>query len=354
MSEDSTHQPKPPKRQRIGTVAAMDMAAAAAGASGSRAVQLSEIVAAGSTRLTHKSALPPFRPFVPKDSATETTVEDLRATGRDIRMLPLAKIHANPFQPREVYTPESLRERAESIRANGQYDLIHVIPHPDIPGEFMIGDGWTRVSGCVEFDVVSELHAEVHHDKTPAQAAWMGYEQNEQRKQLCDLDRAFFFDKSYREGMTQTEVERRTGIPQTKLSYYSAFKRLPEGVLNVIRQNASIFAAYLAPYLARVAENVSPEKAESLAMTFSAGDMSARALMDACVSVLAEKKASEAATKHTNNRVLRYANGTLKQKGNQFDMRIEVPVEKRDDFKTELEALFTRYGIEESAGKKEA
>lgn len=351
MSEDSNNSPNPPKRVRLGTVAAMDMAAKAAG--DSRAVKLSEIVAAGSTNLTRKSALPAFTPFVPKQSASEVDVDELRATGRDIRLLPLAKIHANPFQPREVYTPESLRERAESIRANGQYDLIHVIPHPDISGEFMIGDGWTRVTGCIEFDVVSELHAEVHHDKTPAQAAWMGYEQNEQRKQLCDLDRAFFFDKAYREGMTQEEVERRTGISQTKLSYYAAFKRLPDGVLNAIRQNSSIFAAYLAHYLARVSKNVSPEKAESLALTYSAGEMSARELMDTCVAALAEKKNSDAATRHTNSRVLRYANGMLKQKGNQFDMKIEVPIEKRDAFKTELEEIFTRYGVEEFADKKE-
>ncbi len=265
------------------------------------------------------------------------------ATGRDIRVLKLSQIHENPFQPREVYTAETKRNRALSIKADGQYDLIHVIPHPTIPGEFMIGDGWTRVSGCIEYEVCEELTGEVHHNKTPLEAAWMGYEQNEQREQFCDLDKAFFFDKLYAQGQTQEQVETRTGISQAKLSNYAAFKKLEPQLLDLVRQNGKRFGAFLIPHLVKVSTKVSPEKALLLAMSFSSGEQSTRWFVEQC-GALIEKHKKKPSAPGKSGRIIRYNNGTLKEKNGKFDLSIQVAVERRDAFNAELERLLLQFG----------
>ena len=319
-----------PKHQRMGVSEAMDLAAKA-----------HEI------KLTGKTPLPAFKPYTPSTNdvhGEQNPAEAVAEGGRDIRSILLELIEENPYAPREVYSPDALRERAESIRVNGQYDAIHIIPHPEKPGRFMIADGWTRVTSCRLHKVCESLSAQVHHDLTPLQAAWLGYNQNESREQHCDLDRAFFFEKMYGQGIAQTEISKKTGISQTQLSFFTAFRKLPEEVLQIIRLNPTRFPAYIAQNLAQVARKVSGGKAYSLAKTFSSNDQSVSWMIKQCT-LLLEPRAPQ---KQNLGKVFRYSNGVLRQKGGKFDLSLEIDEAEREEFNKALEQLLSRFGKQAS------
>lgn len=289
--------------------------------------------------LSGKTPLPAFKPYTPDSSET---AEPAVADGRDIRRIALELIDENPFAPREVYAPHVLRERAESLRANGQFELIHVIPHPDKPGRFMIADGWTRVTASRAHQVTDTLAAQVHHDLTPLQAAWLGFNHNESREQHCDLDRAFFFDKMYAQGATQSEIAKKTGISQTQLSFYTAFRKLPEETLQIVRLNPSRFPAYIAQNLAKVARKVSEDKASSLASIFSSNGQSVNWMINQCAVLLDKKSATE--PKNKIGKIFRYSNGTLRQKGAQFDLSLQIEEDQQEEFSKALDQLLSRFG----------
>lgn len=330
-----TTSPIKPKHQRVGVSEAMDLAA--------RAHQSS---------LSGKTPLPAFKPYsapstIEADPPSQTTMAD----GRDIRTIALELIDENPFAPREVYAPEVLRERAESLRANGQYEVIHVIPHPDKPERFIIADGWTRVTACRVHKVKDSLAAQVHHDLTPMAAAWLGYEHNESREQHCDLDRAFFFDKMYAQGLTQAEVAKKTGISQTQLSFYTAFRKLPEETLQIVRLNPERFPAYIAQNLAKVARKVSEDKASSLASIFNSNGQSVNWMINQCAQLL--DKEPRTSQKKKVGKIFRYSNGILRQEGGQFDLSLQIEEAHQEEFSKALEQLLGRFGknaVTETAG----
>ena len=324
MSNSSTtDQAAKPKYQRMGVSEAMDLAA--------KAHQPS---------LSGKTPLPAFKPFnadeVPADIASAPM-----KNGRDIHTILLELIDENPYAPREVYSPDVLLERAESLRTNGQYEVIHVIPHPEHRERFMIADGWTRVTACRTHKVGDSLAAQIHHDMSPMQAAWLGYNQNESRAQHCDLDRAFFFDKMYSQGLTQSEIAKRTGISQTQLSFYTAFRKLPEETLQIVRMQPERFPAYIAQNLAKVARKVSEDKASSLASIFATNGQSVNWMINQCALLLDQEPRSP--LKQKVGKVFRYSNGVLRQKGVKFDLSLEVEEDEQADFTKALDELLSRF-----------
>ena len=292
--------------------------------------------------LTGKTPLPAFKPYTPDDAEPAKAAESVATDERDIRKIQLDLIDANPFAPREVYTPQVLRERAESLRNNGQYEVIHVIPHPEKPGRFMIADGWTRVTASREYKVTDALDAQVHHDLTPLQSAWLGYNHNESREQHCDLDRAFFFEKMYAQGATQSEIAKKTGISQTQLSFYTAFRKLPEETLQIVRLNPSRFPAYIVQSLAKVARKVSEDKATSLASIYSSNGQSVHWMINQCAVLLDKKPGAD--TKKKIGKIFRYSNGTLRQTGAQFELSLEIDEIQQEEFSKALDQLLSRFG----------
>ena len=262
--------------------------------------------------------------------------------GRDLRSIEPNLIDENPYAPREVYTPEMLLERADSLSKHGQRDPIHVIEHPDIQGRFMIADGWTRTQACIAPKALPSLLAEVHHDISAPEAAWLGYEQNESREQHCDLDRAMFYEKQYANGMTPAEVARRTKLSKTLLSFYRSYAKLPEEVLKIIRLNPKRFGSTSAHHLGRVAQHCSESKLIALATNYSTTDVPLRWLVDQCANLINN---SARGPQKTIGKTVRYNNGTLRQKGSKFDLSLDLPeVAARESFALELEQLLAKYG----------
>lgn len=263
--------------------------------------------------------------------------------GRHLMVLDISLIDANPLAPREVYTPQMIRDRAEALRDQGQHDPIHVIPNPDAPGRYIICDGWTRVQACRDHQVMDALLAEVHHNLTLEQAAWFGYEQNEEREQQCDLDRAMFYEKILATGTTSAiEVAKRAGISKSQMSFYRSFAKLADDVLDIVRSNPTKFGASAAYQLLKVQEKAGVRQSVRLAVAFSEENRSYAWLTNQTQSLIAPKKEKP----KLSSRHIRFANGYYRQKGDCFELNINVDPAKRAAFAAELEALVQSVAVD--------
>lgn len=271
---------------------------------------------------------------------TAASNASLTNTERKYLQIPISNIDANPLAPREVYTPEMIRDRAEALRSQGQHDPIHVIPNPDDPGRYIICDGWTRVLACREHQVMEELFAEVHEDMTLEQSAWYGYQQNEERQQHCDLDRAMFYERLIATGESAAEIARKAHISKSQMTFYRAYARLPPEVMEIIREFPDRFGATVAYHLDRLCQSAGKRKAVTLAARFADANHP-RSWLISQVQGLLEGSAPR---KPGSTKQVRFVNGFYKQRDNSFEVSINVDPQKRDAFAQALEALVATVG----------
>jgi len=278
-------------------------------------------------------------PFTMETIGSSESVESVATstgtTPKSLIMIRVDTIDPNPLAPREVYTPQMIKDRAEALRTQGQHDPIHVIPNPDVPGRFIICDGWTRVQACRDHQVMHELLADVHEGMTLEQSAWFGYQQNEERQQHCDLDRAMFYEKLIATGVTAAEVARRAGISRTQMTFYRAYSKLPADVIEIIRSDPSKFGANATYQISKIAERISIKKSALLAAKFSEGNHTYAWLVSQVQSMLEPRPAKQP----TNSKQVRFSNGYYKQRGESFEVSIVVDPAKRVRFAADLERL---------------
>lgn len=297
--------------------------------------------------------LPAFRqgtddnaPAPAAETASASTASSAAATdqaqGRDLRYIPVDLIDPNPLAPREVYTPQMIRDRAEALRDQGQHDPIHVIPNPEAPGRYIICDGWTRVQACIDHKVLGELLAQVRPELSLEDAAWFGYQQNEEREQHCDLDRAMFYAKLISSGMSAAEVGRRASKSKAQMARYGYFSKLPDAVLDIVRDAPGKFGSNAAEALYKVFNARGQAKAVALAQRYKDEDQTVRWLV-------AQAEMAIAPTGHkpkSQAKNWRFGNGYLKQRGDTFDMQVQVPADHREAFAEALEQLLATVAVE--------
>lgn len=251
--------------------------------------------------------------------------------------LDVSLIDQNRFAPREVYTPEMILQRAESLRVR-QNDPIHVIPNPESPGRYIIADGWTRVLACRAHQARKTLLAKVHYGLTEEEAAWLGYEQNESRQQHCDYDRAMFYEKMIAQGLSINEIAQRAGITRQNIHLYRSFSKLPDEIKEIIKTHPSRFGALAAYNIFRLSEKCGVRKAVNVALTFAEENRPVRWLTNYVETQLAESKRQGRADLI---RHIRYDNGFLKQKGDKFEIVVKVPQEQIEHFAQEIERVLS-------------
>ena len=179
------------------------------------------------------------------------------------------------------------------------------------------------------------LLAEIHTDLSMQESAWFGYEQNEGRSQHCDLDRAMFYEKLIAAGETAAEIARRAKLSKTMMSFYRAYGKLPEDVLEIIRLHPGKFGATEAYQLAKLYDKAGIRKTVSLANKYASEDQTQRWLTNQ-VQALLNPNAQKA---KTAGKTIRYANGVYKQRGDSFELVITVSAEQREAFAQGLEEL---------------
>ena len=274
-------------------------------------------------------------------SHSVATSSVIPVAGLDMRMIAVGLIDPNPYPPRTVYSKQVLKDRAASLREDGQLEAIHVIPHPDDENRFMIADGWTRVLSCLEYDGLPALRAQVHHDLTPVEASLMGYNANEQREAMCDLDKAMYFANLNSQGkMSWSAIAKLYESSKQTISNFKAFLELPPELIEVVQAEPKKFSSNAAVQMLRMYKKCGLRKTLSLAHKFAAEDQTLRWF----ISQAQAQMESEAPKSKAGAKVFRFSNGVFKERGQNVETSITIadPL-RRTQFAHRLEELVREY-----------
>lgn len=152
---------------------------------------------------------------------------------RTAKPVPIAHLHPNRFQPRQVFAPEALKALSDSIAANGVLQPILVRRHPDRPNEFEIVAGERRWRAA-QMAKVHEILV-VIRDFTDAQALEAAIVENIQRQDLSAIEEARGFQRLMTDfGHTQEDVARALGKSRSHIANTVRLLSLPEAVQTML------------------------------------------------------------------------------------------------------------------------
>ncbi|MEW6229443.1 MAG: ParB/RepB/Spo0J family partition protein [Bacillota bacterium] len=144
-----------------------------------------------------------------------------------VREIPISLIKPNPYQPRESFDDESLKELCESIKEHG---VIQPIVVRQVGEEFESVVGERRLRACRMAGL--QTVPAIVRDLSPGESAEVSLIENLQRKDLNALEEAIGYDRLIKEfGLTQQEMAKRVGKSQSTIANKLRLLRLPDAVL---------------------------------------------------------------------------------------------------------------------------
>lgn len=167
--------------------------------------------------------------------------------GAEARLLPVGRIRANPFQPREEFDPEELADLAKSIQDNGLLQPLLVRPRP--------GDkkSWELVAGERRLRAVRELGWEEVpawvKDVDDQTLLVLALVENLQRESLAPLEEAEGFrvlSESF--GLTQGEIAEAVGKDRSTVANALRLLQLPPSVRRLLSKGV-LSAGHVRPLL---------------------------------------------------------------------------------------------------------
>lgn len=174
-------------------------------------------------------------------------VEEVVPEAAEVRVLPLARIRPNPFQPRKEFAPEELASLANSIKANGLLQPVVVRPGP---GE---AESWELVAGERRLRAVTQLGwtevpcwVRAVDDQTLLVLALV---ENLQREALGALEEA----EGYRAlsdnfGFSQGEIAQAVGKDRSTVANTLRLLQLPPSVRRLLDSGA-LTAGHVRPLI---------------------------------------------------------------------------------------------------------
>jgi ParB family transcriptional regulator, chromosome partitioning protein len=150
-----------------------------------------------------------------------------------LRLVPVAEIAANRFQPRRTFTEPGLTELEASIKASGLLQAITVRPKPEGGWELVAGErrlravsrlGWTEIPAVVrDFD-----------DRAMLTLALV---ENLQRSDLNALEEAEGYQRLIDEfGLTQQQVADAVGKDRTSITNLLRVLTLPAAIQSMVER----------------------------------------------------------------------------------------------------------------------
>lgn len=167
------------------------------------------------------------------DAEGEPTAEGIQDVETD-RIVP------NPFQPRQEFTEDELRELADSIRENGLLQPLVVRPGGGGDGEgtryqLVAGERRLRAVRLLEWEAVPAIVREVD-DETLLVLALV---ENLQREELNPLEEARGYRTLSEEfGLTQEEIARSVGKDRSTVANMLRLLRLPPSIRKLLEKGA--------------------------------------------------------------------------------------------------------------------
>jgi len=188
----------------------------------------------------------------------------------DTVILPIDDILPDPGQPRKNFDPDALSSLAQSLRETGLISPVVVRPGND--GKYMIVVGERRWRASKEAEL-SHLECIIREDIDEQKAREMQFTENYQRDDVPPLEQARSL-KDYlgRYSISQSELSRRTGIPQRTISNRLTLLSLPASL------QAKVEAGSIGPYEALKITKLPVEQQGSIIEAVSSGKIGGREL----------------------------------------------------------------------------
>lgn len=151
-----------------------------------------------------------------------------------IEEIPVESIAPNPYQPRQIFPEESLRELADSIRQHGILQPIIVIRtshHP--PYQLVAGERRWRAAQLAGLATIPA----VVRDLTPHEVVELALIENVQRADLSPLETAIAYRTLIEEfGLTQAEVAERVGKSRSAVANTLRLLDAPEPIQRALSE----------------------------------------------------------------------------------------------------------------------
>ena len=165
------------------------------------------------------------------DEIVETAKED------DIVMLDINELRSNPYQPRQSFDEEKLKELADSIKEYGVLEPIIVTK--SVKGyEIVAGERRTKACKLAGLDKIPAIIKDFS-DNDMMQIALL---ENIQREDLTAIEEAEAYSKLLKVlGITQDELAKRLGKSRSHITNMLGLLNLPDNVKNdVLEGNISM------------------------------------------------------------------------------------------------------------------
>ena len=224
----------------------------------------------------------------------EKATDNLARAG-DVFYVPLDRIEPSPFQAREWFDPEKLRELANDIEAShGVLQPILLRPHPTREGWFQLvaGERRWRATGLTILDTIRATVRDIDD----LEASRLGLSENIQNESLTDLEEAKgvwkFIGQSDElgEDSSKTAIARKLGKSWTFVDNIYKLLDLPDEFLDIARRKRGVKSSLFA-----ILEVKEPER-QTQYLAQVEGGASVRAIQKA----IAADDAEIAITKATN------------------------------------------------------
>jgi len=156
-----------------------------------------------------------------------------------IYFIEVEKILPNPYQPRKLFSPESLQELAESIKEFGILEPLIVTRKEiqtengiDVWYELVAGERRLQAAKLIGLKTVPAIIKELS-DKAKLEVALI---ENIQREDLNPIERAKAFARLMEEfGMTQIEIASRIGKSRAYVANTIRLLKLPEEIQEALK-----------------------------------------------------------------------------------------------------------------------
>jgi len=160
------------------------------------------------------------------------SVEEARAEGA-LMEIPLARVRANPYQPRREFDKEALADLANSLKRSGLLQPIIVRPAGDGQFELIAGERRMRAAQSLGWKQIGAVVRDVDN-RTLLTLALV---ENLQRDQLSPIDEALGYRRLTDEfGMAQGDVADLVGKSRPAVANAMRLLRLPQAVQDLVHR----------------------------------------------------------------------------------------------------------------------
>lgn len=170
------------------------------------------------------------------DSLIRKTGGDTAVTADNVASLPIGRISPNRYQPRKVFSDESLRELADSIKTHGLNQPVVVVRRDSGEYELISGERRWRACQLAGFDRIDAI---VREGVSEEQLLALSLIENIQREDLNAIDVALAYKQLVDSfGVAQTEIAQYCGKSRSSVSNSLRLLELPTQIQKAVQTAA--------------------------------------------------------------------------------------------------------------------